>query len=251
MMRTLYLIALTLFLVGCAGSTGSGGSAATAYPATYDARLTDKSQYGRLVIASVNFGKPSRTYLVEHEARIDRMVAERLKKAGYQILPSGLFAKAWREGVRKWGEPYNPSTGKLNETVFQYVLLETANALAAEGQVQAIVFTNLEETQVYFSPGVNHSAHFLGVTRRPSARGGVGIPMDFDWIQGVDAVGLYVNVFDLKLQRLFNGAGGIEVTEYLNLKPSKPRWTREKSVLKNSGWLEEGVDLALQPWIKP
>jgi hypothetical protein len=115
--------------------------------------------------------------------------------------------------------------------------------------VQAIVFTNLEETQVYFSPSGNHSAHFLGVTRRPAARGGDGVPADFDWIQGVDAVGLYVSVFDLKLQRLFSGAGGIEVTEYLNLKPSKPVWTREKTVLNNAGWLEEGIDLALKPWI--
>ena len=58
------------------------------------------------------------------------------------------------------------------------------------------------------------------------AHGGDGVAADFDWVQGVDAVGLYVNVFDLKLQRLYNGAGGIEVTEYLNLKPSTPRWTR-------------------------
>lgn len=249
-MRTLYLLILTAFLTACAGSTGTDGSAATAYPATYDARLADKAQFGRLVIASVNFGKPSRAYLAQHEARVDRLVAERLTAAGYQLLPSELFAQAWKEGVRKWGEPYNPGTGKLNETVLQYVLAETVNALAAEGQVQAIVFTNLEETQVYFSPGGNHSAHFLGVTRRPAARGGEGVPGDFDWVQGVDAVGLYVNVFDLKLQRLFNGAGGIEVTEYLNLKPSTPRWTREKTVLDNASWLEEGIDLALKPWIQ-
>lgn len=249
MIRILYLSILALFLGACAGSTGSGGSAATVYPATYDARLADKSQYGRLVIASVNLGKPSRAYLVPHEERIDKLVAKRLTNAGYQVLPSKLFTRAWKEGVRKWGEPYDPSTGKLNETAFQYILNETATTLAAEGQVQAIVFTNLEETQVYFSPAGNHSTHFLGVTRRPSARGGEGVPADFDWIQGVDAVGLYVNVFDLKLQHLFNGAGGIEVTEYLNLKPSKPRWTREKTVLKNSNWIDEGIGLALQPWI--
>ncbi|MCP5320373.1 MAG: hypothetical protein H7A12_06040 [Pseudomonadales bacterium] len=249
-MRTLYLLILSLFLIACAGGTGSDGSgAATAYQGSYDSRLADKTQYGRLVIATVNLGKPSRTYLTAHEAHVDRLVTERLTQAGYQVLPSELFAEAWKDGVRKWGEPYNPGTGKLNETVLQYVLAETANALATGGQVQAIVFTNLEETQVYFSPSGNHSAHFLGVTRRPAARGGDGVPADFDWIQGVDAVGLYVSVFDLKLQRLFSGAGGIEVTEYLNLKPSKPVWTREKTVLNNAGWLEEGIDLALKPWI--
>ena len=153
--------------------------------------------------------------------------------------------------MRNWGEPYNPGTGKLNDTVFQYVLSETVKALAAEGRVQAIVFTNLEELQVYFSPSGNHQAHFLGVTRRPSSRGGDGVSADFDWVQGVDAVGLYVNVFDLKLQRLYNGAGGIEVTEYLNLKPSTPRWTREKTVLDNESFINEGLDLALKPWLQP
>jgi hypothetical protein len=213
------------------------------------------------VIAPVNYGKPSRAYLAQHEARIDRLLAERLKAAGYEVLPAAIFEEAWREGVRKWGEPYNPGTGKLNEGVFQYVLGEAFRKLAAESQVQGVVFTNLEEMQVYFSPSGNHKAHFLGVTRRPSSRGGEGVPSDFDWVQGVDAVGLYVNVFDVKLQelpnggltlaRLFNGAGGIEVTEYLNLKPSTPRWTREKSVLDNQSFLEEGLDLALKPWLQP
>jgi len=249
-MRALLLILTSLCLFACGSTPGSDGGG-TAYQATYDARLADKAQFGRLVIAPINFGKPSRNYLAEHEAQIDSMVAQRLTAAGYEVLPSELFEQAWKEGVRNWGEPYNPGTGKLNDTVFQYVLSETVKALAAEGHVQAIVFTNLEELQVYFSPSGNHQAHFLGVTRRPSSRGGEGVPADFDWVQGVDAVGLYVNVFDLKLQRLFNGAGGIEVTEYLNLKPSTPRWTREKTVLNNDSFIREGLDLALKPWLQP
>ncbi|MCB1632793.1 MAG: hypothetical protein KDI23_13250, partial [Pseudomonadales bacterium] len=117
-MRTLYLLILSLFLIACAGGTGSDGSgAATAYQGSYDSRLADKTQYGRLVIATVNLGKPSRTYLTAHEAHVDRLVTERLTQAGYQVLPSELFAEAWKDGVRKWGEPYNPGTGKLNETV--------------------------------------------------------------------------------------------------------------------------------------
>ena len=89
------------------------------------------------------------------------------------------------------------------------------------------------------------------MTRKPSSRGGDGVPADFDWIQAVDAVGIYVNVFDLKLQRLFNGAGGIEVTETLDLKGSKPLWKRQKKVLDNDSFIEEGLNLALQPWLRP
>jgi len=266
-MRALLVLLASLILAAC-GSTPGGGTAAsggsdgggTAYRGTFDQRLLDTAQYGRLVIASVNYGKPSRSYLAQHESAVDRMVRERLVAAGYEVLPTDLFAQAWREGVRKFGEPYNPTTGKLNEVVFAYVLAETLQQLAAESKVQAVVFTSLEEMQVYFSPSGNHQAHFWGVTRRPSSRGGEGVPADFDWIQGVDAVGLKINVFDarlktlpngsVQLQPLFEGAGGIEVTEYLNLKPSKPVWTREKSVLDNESNLEEGIGLALQPWIR-
>jgi hypothetical protein len=104
------------------------------------------------VIAPINFGKPSRSYLAEHDARIDAMIEKRLRKAGYEILPGTLFDEAWLEGVRKWGEPYNPTTGKLNDTSYQYVLSEAVRWLEANSQVQAVMFTNLEELQTYFSP---------------------------------------------------------------------------------------------------
>ena len=200
------------------------GAAATRVKSEYDPRLADKAQFGRLVIANVNLGKPSRAYLAEHESGIDDRIADRLKRAGYQLQPSTEFEQAWREGLRKWGEPYNPTTGKLNIQVLQYVLAETVTWLAANTQVQGIVFINLEEQQVYFSPTGNHMAYFAGVSRKPATRGGEGISGDFDWIQGVDAVSINVKVLDLKLQQLFSGAGGIEVTETLDLKGSKPRW---------------------------
>ncbi|MBP8925958.1 MAG: hypothetical protein KBG75_08885 [Pseudomonadales bacterium] len=246
-----FCLMLTLLLGACAGGSSSGDAGGTAYQATYDAQLADKTRFGRIVIAPMNFGKPSRGYLSEHDARIDAMIEKRLHKAGYEILPGTLFDEAWREGVRKWGEPYNPTTGKLNDTSYQYVLSEAVRWLEANSQVQAVMFTNLEEQQIYFSPSGSHATHFLGVTRKPSSRGGEGVPADFDWIQAVDAVGIYVNVFDLKLQRLFNGAGGIEVTEVLDLKGSKPVWKRQKKVLDNDSFIEEGLNLALQPWLRP
>lgn len=252
MRPVLPLLLLVLgFLAGCAGSPGGGAAAAaTAYPGSYDPRLADKSQYGRLVIATVNLGKPSRNYLAEHEERIDALVAERLRKAGYELVSSAHFEEAWREGVRKWGEPYNPTTGKLNEDALRYVLGEVVRHLAENSPAQAIVFTNLDEQQVYFSPTGNHATHFLGVTRKPASRGGEGVPYDFDWIQAVDAVGLFVTVHNLQLERLFAGAGGIEVTETLDLK-STPRWKRSKKILDNDSYIEEGLNLALQPWLPP
>lgn len=252
-MRLLTLLISLVLVVGCSSNTGgtTEGAIATAVTAQYDQRLADKSQFGRLVIAHVNLGKPSRTYIAEHEARIDRLLEERLQQAGYEVLPTALFETAWREGLRKWGEPYNPGTGKLSIEILQLVLSETVSHLAANTNVQGIVFTNLEEQQVYFSPSGNHNAHFLGVTRKPASRGGDGVPAGFDWIQGVDSVGIHVKVFDLKLAPLFNGAGGIEVTETLDLKGSTPRWMRSKKILDNEDFIDEGLNLATRPWLPP
>ena len=214
MRASVLILSLLLVLTGCSSGGGAeGGSGATRVKAEYDPRLADKAQFGRLLIAHVNLGKPSRTYLAEHEEKIDALVVERLRQAGYEIEPTSEFEQAWREGVRKWGEPYNPTTGKLNVQALQYVLAEAVTWLAANTQAKAVVFTNLEEQQVYFNPSGK--------------------------------------VLDLKLQQLFSGAGGIEVTETLDLKGSTPRWMRSKKILDSDSFIEEGINLALDPWIKP
>ena len=252
MRASVLVLSLFLVLTGCSSGGGAeGGSGATRVKAEYDPRLADKAQFGRLLIAHVNLGKPSRTYLAEHEEKIDALVVERLRQAGYEIEPTSEFEQAWREGVRKWGEPYNPTTGRLNVQALQYVLAEAVTWLAANTQAKAVVFTNLEEQQVYFNPSGNHMAYFMGVGRKPATRGGEGISGDFNWVQGVDAVSINIKVLDLKLQQLFSGAGGIEVTETLDLKGSTPRWMRSKKILDSDSFIEEGINLALDPWIKP
>lgn len=244
--RVMSVLMASMLLAACASGPIGGG---TLYQAKLEPKLQDKTQYKNLIIATVNYGKPSRNYLEEHEQRIDDMVAERLTRAGYNILPNNLFASAWQDAVRKWGSPYDETTGRLNQA-FNYAVAETIKSLSESTEVDAIVFTNLMEQQVYFSPSGSHNTHFLGVTRKPSTKGGDGVTADFDWIQDVDAVGLYIWALDAEdFSLLFNGAGGIEVTETLDLKPAKPRWVRSKRILDNETYIEEGLELALHPWI--
>jgi len=49
-MRALLLILTTLCLVACASAPSGGSGGGTAYQASYDARLADKAQFGRVVI---------------------------------------------------------------------------------------------------------------------------------------------------------------------------------------------------------
>ena len=64
MRLTALLVSALLLVTGCSsggGGIGDGGSgaAATRIKSEYDPRLADKAQFGRLVIAHINLGKPS------------------------------------------------------------------------------------------------------------------------------------------------------------------------------------------------
>ena len=78
---------------------------------------------------------------------------------------------------------------------------------------------------------------------------GQGITGDFSWIQDVDAVSLFVFIFNMDLQRVFISAGGIEVTEAIDTKGSTGRFKRRRKVLGNKKHIKEGVMLAFHPLI--
>lgn len=247
-MRLILLSCVIVLIAACA--SGGGGRNPTIYEAQFDERVMDREKFSKFVIATVNLGKPSRTYLQEHEAKVDDMVQEYLEKQGYEFVDPKLFDEAYQEGVRKFGEPFDETTGRMNERSFVAALQEAARILTETSEVDAIVFTNLEESQVFFSSGINHIARFHGVARKPSMQGpGQGVSTDFNWAAEVDAVSLFVNIFDLELKRLFHSAGGIELTEAIDTKGSRARFARRRTVLGNSGQIKEGIQLAFHPFI--
>lgn len=246
-MRTLLTTALALVIAACAGG---GSYNTTTVVAQMDPSLPDREQFSTFIIATTNLGKPSRNYLAEHEARIDAMLTDYLQEHGHRVVASARFEEAFQEGVRKYGSPFDETTGRVNERSFVAALNVAANALKEDGEVDAIIFTDLLESQVFFSTGINRVARFDGVTRKPSMQGpGEGVPADFNWVQEVDAVSLHVNIYSLDLQRLFNGAGGIELTEAIDTRGGSARFKRRRTVLGNDGNIEEGIQLALHPFI--
>jgi hypothetical protein len=241
-------VLLSLTLLACAGGSRYNP---TTVEAQYDERVLDQGAYSTLVIASINLGTPSRNYLEEHEARIDERVRAYLEQHGYRFVDSRLFAEAFAEGVRKYGEPYDRDTGRVNERSLAAALKETADSLRASGEVDAILFTDLVETQQFFSAGITRLARFHGVVRKPSSQGNTqGVPVDFNWAQPVDAVSLVVNLYDLDLQRLFYGVGGLELTEALDSRGGAVRFARRRNVLDNEREIDEGIELAFHPLVR-
>jgi len=212
-----------------------------------EAVVRDKG-FRQVMIAPINVGKPSRIYLDKGDARVDRYVEDYLKQNGFEVVSNRPFESRWQQAQRKYGQVYDPSTGKFSR-YYQSALAETLQQVF-DGlpNLDAIVFTDLVEREIMFTDGMQHLARWDGVNRKLKLEGtGEGVPNDFNWQQNVDAVSLAINVYDRKLVNVFQSAGGLEVTDALNLRASK--FVRRSDVLENETNIEEGIQLAFHPFI--
>ena len=243
------LVVIAIALAACA-STSNKNVASTAFPYTVVDNEVGQEKYPRVLIAHVNFGKPSRKYLRPYESRIDEFVRDYLKDSDFKLVSSAVFEDQWTGAVRRYGSPFNPTTGKINQSSFAKTLSYVFEQLRARDIVDAVIFTDLIEREISYGNSINRVARWDGVSRKLSTQGpGSGVPSDFNWAQSVEAVSLWVNVFDMNLQAIFQSAGGIEVTQALSLK-STPKFVRRRNLLGNRRSIEEGVALALHPMIE-
>ena len=114
----------------------------------------------------------------------------------------------------------------------------------------AIIFTDLLEQEVPFSGGLQHIARWHGVARKPTLQGpGDGVSTDFDWSRPAKAASLWVNIYDMELQRVFSSIGGLDMVEAIDTRSSSGRFVRRRSVLESERYLREGIELAFHPFI--
>lgn len=222
----------------------------TVYPYQIDESIASNDQFDTVLIATHNLGKPSRQYLVEHEKKIDDYVVKYLKKKGFKVLDSDPYEKALGISEARFGDPYDPSTGKIDMARKQQVLADVFRQLREQlPELDAVIFTELIDRQVYFSTGLKHVARWDGVSRPPLMQGpGQGVPTDFNWAQGVDAVSIGIYIFNIEGKRVFISVGGMSMAEAIDTKGT-PRFKRYRSVLSNKSQIREGIELALHPLI--
>jgi hypothetical protein len=60
---------------------------------------------------------------------------------------------------------------------------------------------------------------------------------------------LQVVVFDQGLERIFVGRGGMDATDAIDAR-SGTRFERRRNILESQKYVQEGIDLALHPWIE-
>lgn len=245
-------IALLLFIpVLLSACATTGGYNPTVFPYEIDQERLAERDIETVVIPHVNLGQPSRNYLEKEAGRIDGVIAAYLKKAGYKVVPQRQFEQRWNAAERAFGNPVDPTTGRVNMRTFAQIMGQVRDQMRDDFALDAFVFTDLVEFEVPFNGGLKHLARWDGVTRKPSLQGpGSGVPVDFDWNQGVAVASLQVSIFDMDLQRVFFSRGGLEATEAIDSRSASGRYTRRRNMLENNEQVAEGIRLAFHPFIE-
>lgn len=222
----------------------------TVFPFEIERDQIAASPIGTVIIPHVNLGTPSRNYLEDAAPRIDGMVRSYLKEKGYEVLPQRLFRQHWNTAVRAFGDPVDPTTGRVNMRAFTRAMQSVRDRLAEDTDLDAFVFTDLVELEVPFSGGLKHMARWDGVSRRPTLDGpGSGVAGDFDWGRPAAVASLQISIFDMELKRLFASRGGLDATDAIDIRSSSGAFTRRRNILENERYLEEGIRLAFHPFI--
>jgi len=240
-------LALAGLLVACSGTP-------TYNPTTFayqiDQKRLEAHPVKTVIIANVNLGLESRNYLDKEAPRIDAEVAAYLKENGFTVLPQRQFEQLWNTAVRAFGNPVDPTSGKVNSKTFSEIMHQVRDELARSTDLDAIIFTNLLEFEVSFSGGLKHVARWDGVTRTPSLEGpGNGVSTDFDWNKLAAVASLQVTIYDMDLQLLFSGRGGLDATDAIDTRSSSGRYIRRRNILENDTHVREGIQLAFYPFI--
>ena len=240
------VVLTVVFSLGC--STTSEYNPTTNANQLNQAAL-DKGPLKTVVITSVNIGTPSRNYIEKSEPMVDGRVAAYLRSNGYELLPQREFSQRWENAKLIYGDPIDPTTGRLNTKSFIQIIQYIRDDMREKNDVPGFLFTDLMEHDAVVSGGMNHVARFNGVTRKPSLKGpGDGVSADFDWGAPVAAVSLQVSLYNLDLDQVFLGVGGIDLTAAIDTR-SGNGWVRRKDVLQNEDYIDEGIALALHPLI--
>ena len=241
---------ITLGLSGCGASpTVGGGYNATTPTNIFEEALFEQLDSNVVVIANVNLSGPSRNYLKKREAFVDARVQEYLESAGYDVRPQREFSQRWNNAVLIYGDPIDPTTGRVNQKSFIQIVQAVKDQLVEQTDISSIIFTDIIEKDVYYETGLNRVARFDGVTRKPAIQGaGSGVTSEFDWSRAVAAASMRIAWFNMNLERVFSGEGGMEVTDAVDTR-SGTAFVRRRDVLKNENQIDEGLAIAFHPLI--
>lgn len=246
--KILTLAGFGIVLLACSGTPTYNAST---FPYEINQERLDQNPIKTVVIPHVNLGGVSRNYLEKEAPRIDSYVSAYLKENGFKVIPQREFEQYWNTAVRAYGNPVDPTSGKVNMKAFTQIMQSVRDDMVRTSDLDAFLFTDLVEFEVSFSGGLKHLARWDGVSRKPSLQGpGSGVSADFDWSKQAAVASIQVTVFDSELQRVFLGRGGMDATEAIDTRSSTGRYIRRRNILESKSFVMEGIQIALHPFIE-
>lgn len=245
--RLIAALAGVVLLAACSGTPTYN---ATTFPYQINQAELDANPIKTVVIAHVNLGTHSRNYLDKEAPRIDARVAQYLKDNGFKVLPQREFEQHWNTAVRAYGNPVDPTSGKLNQKTFALIMHSVRDEMQASSNLDAFIFTDLVELEVAFNGGLKHVARWDGVTRTPTMQGpGDGVSTEFDWNMLAAVVSLQVSIYNMALEPVFSSRGGIDATDAIDSRSSSGRYIRRRNIMDNESNVDEGIALAFYPFV--
>jgi hypothetical protein len=244
MQRMAFLIAVLLAMISC--STNYNPSV---YSYQFNKELAQKP-FEKIMIAPVNFNKPSRHYLEDHEKPIDESVKRYLSDFDYTVMPNKSFQSVWKKAQLEFGNSYNPTTGEMT-AAFKPTMANTLSTLFQQNpHLDAILFTDLIEIPVQYKNGSKRIAEWNGVRRKIKVEGiDDALTNEFNWTQTVDGISIAIYVFNREQQLIHHSVGGIQIAQALKMNNNTGRFARRNDLLINEDEITEGIALALHPFI--
>ncbi|NRB39269.1 MAG: hypothetical protein HRU20_12510 [Pseudomonadales bacterium] len=242
---------LTVCLAVLLSACSSQAINPTVYSYQYNDALANTEKMQKVLIASINFDKPSRYYLNKNSGRIDRQMTIYLENKGIKVRSSSTFDRYWKKMQREYGNLKDASTGKYTKK-FKTALSKTMDKVfKGDPNLQYMIFTDLISTPVTYNHSATRMAQWHGVTRKLKVQGlGNGVKDDFDWSKSVDAISLSVYVFNRQQQLILHNIGGLQIAQALELHNNTGKFKRRKDLLRNEKEINEAIKLALHPLIQ-
>ena len=222
----------------------------TVYSYTFNEALAKQENINTVMIAPINFDKPSRYYLNKNSAKIDAVMKEYLTENGIKTRSTRLFERQWKKQLREYGDFIQPSTGLYNRH-FKPALQQTlTKVFDQDPSLQAVIFTDIISTQTLYHNSSTRMAQWHGVERKLKVQGlGEGVSDSFNWAQPVDAISISVYIFNRQQELILHNVGGIQVAQALELQNSRAKFKRRKDLLNNEQEILEAVALSMHPLI--
>lgn len=244
-MRFFALLILLLTIAACSTSYN-----ATLYPFQDNRGQFASGKIQHVMIATSNYGLPSRHYLTRYESAIDEHVQTYLKKHGFTVHGNKSFEQQWKYAQERLGPVFNATTGQKTQVYDEAIKSAASQVFANNPTLEAIIFTDLIETPVQYQMASQRYADWHGVRRRVKMEGiGDGVPEHFDWSEKLDAISLSITVLNRNLDMIFHSIGGIQVAQALVLGNNSANFRRRNDLLVNTNEINEAIALSLHPFI--